>query len=356
MPSSPPPLPSPSLALPRVSREVRLAALPAGLPQAAHFEVVETSVPVPGPDEVLVRNRYFHVFPALRTLIGGGVEGAPFPPLRVGDPLFGAAVGEVVAVGAAAGAPGGGPHVGDMVHHYLGWRAYAAVPAAACRPLGDALPDPVAHLAQGWTAWHALTRVGDVRTGDTVFVTGGAGSLGSMAGQIARLLGAGRVVGGTGSPGKAERMTAELGYDAVVVRGAGPLSEQLAQAAPGGLDVVFDTVGGEELRAALGAARTGARFALVGALSGQLAPELDGTSAPVELDTFALIVKNITLRGTTTPDEPQGQSDWNERFIRSLRSGEITFPHTRVAGMEAAPRALEEVFRGRHFGTVVVEL
>ncbi|MER7347301.1 NADP-dependent oxidoreductase [Streptomyces aurantiacus] len=337
--------------LPRVSREVRLAAVPQGLPTAADFTVVETPAPVPGPGEVLVRNRFFHVFAALRTLMGGGVEGAPFPPLGVGDPLFGAAVGEVVA---AAGDDG--PRVGETVSHWLGWREYAAVPAAACRALGEVLPDPVAHLAAGWTAYHALTRTAEVRTGDTVFVSGGAGSLGSLAGQIARQLGAGRVVGSTGSAWKAERMTAELGYDAVVVRGAGPLAEQLAKAAPDGLDVVFDNVGGDQLRAALGAARAGARFALVGALSGQLDPELGGTTAPVEIDSFALILKGVTLRGTRTPEDPRAQAEWDERFGGWLRSGKVVFPHERVAGMDAAPRALEEVMRGRHLGTVVVEL
>lgn len=337
--------------LPRTSREVRLAAIPDGLPQARDFAVVEVPLPVPGPGEVLVRNQLFHVFAALRTLIGGGVEGAPFPPLKVGDPLLGPAVGEVVA---AAG--GGGPRVGETVSHWHGWREYAAVPAAACRPLGDALPDPAARLAQGWTAYHALTEAAEVRTGDTVFVSGGAGSLGSLAGQIARRLGAGRVVGSTGSAWKAARMTAELGYDAVVVPGAGPLSEQLAKAAPDGLDVVFDTVGGEQLRAALDAARTGARVALVGALSGQLAPGLGGTTAPVELDSFALVVKRVTLRGAGTPDDPRAQAEWEERFGAWLRAGEIVFPQVRVAGMNAAPRALEEMFGGRHLGTVIVEL
>ncbi|MFD9906958.1 MDR family NADP-dependent oxidoreductase [Streptomyces sp. NPDC059063] len=342
---------STSSRLPAASREVRLAALPDGLPQARHFEVVEAPLPTPGDGEVLVRNRYFHVSAALRTLIGGGIPGAPFPPIGVGDPLFGATVGEVVAAPAD-----GGPRVGESVYHYQGWREYAAVPVALCRPLGDALPDPVAHLAQGLTAYHALTRTVQVRDGDTVFVSGGAGSVGSLAGQIARLLGAGRVIGSTGSAHKAAWMTDELGYDAVVRRGAGPLAEQLAKAAPDGVDVVFDNVGGDELRAAVGAAREGARFALVGALSGQLAPELAGTGAPVELDSFQLILKRITLRGTGTPTDPEELAEWLERFGAWLRSGAISFPVVRVAGMAAAPAALAEVFEGRHTGTVVVEL
>jgi 2-alkenal reductase len=254
---------------------------PDGLPKAADLTVAETEVPVRGAGDVLVRNRFFTVFAGLRTLLGGGAQGAPLPGLRPGDTLFGPALGEVVA------APeGSGLQAGDLVQHMLGWREYAAVPAADCRPVTGDLQDPVAFLAQGVTPYGALTRAARVRPGDTVFVSGGAGSVGSMSGQIARLLGAGRVTGSTGSPWKAGRMTADLGYDAVVVRGAAPIAEQLAKAVPDGIDVFFDNVGGEELQAAITAARQSARFILVGALSGQLARGGSGTTAPVEIDTY----------------------------------------------------------------------
>ncbi|TDU02570.1 2-alkenal reductase [Streptomyces sp. 846.5] len=338
-------------ALPRTSREIQLAVLPDGLPRAEDFALVEVPLPVPGEGEVLVRNRFFHVPAALRTVIGGGLEGAPFPAVMPGDTLFGAAIGEVVS------APeGSGLRVGELVSHWLGWREYAAPPVAGCTALGDVLPDPVAHLAQGWTPYGALTRGAAVREGDTVFVTGGAGSVGSMAGQIARLLGAARVVGSTGSPAKAERMVAELGYDAVVLRGAEPIGEQLAKAAPEGIDVLIDNVGGEQLRAAVAAARPEARFVLVGALSGQLAAQGDGTTAPVEIDSFQLIIKRIAVKGFSVMDHPDALGEWNTRFGGWLRSGEISFPHTRVPGIERTAQALHEVFGGRHLGTVVVEL
>lgn len=329
-----------------VSREVRVAAVPVGLPGPADLVVVETPVPVPGPDEVLVRNRFFHVFAAVRTMLGG-VKGAPLPGLGVGDTLLGAAVGEVVT------APdGSGLRPGDLVRHMLGWREYAAVPVAGCQPLGDALPDPAAHLAQGPTAYGALTRVGRLAPGDTVFISGGAGSLGTMAGQIARLLGAGRVIGSTGSPAKAKRM-ADFGYDATVVRGAEPLAAQLGRAAPDGVDVVLDLVGGEDLLAAISVARQGARFALVGALAGQLDPARDGTSAPVEVDLFQLIVRQLTLSGYAGGD-PAVREEWVGRFAGWLRTGEIVFPHDRVDGIDRAPQALLDVLAGRHLGTVLV--
>lgn len=332
-------------------REVRLAAVPSGLPQPGDFAIVETPMPVPGPGQVLVRNRFFHVFAGLRTLFVGSVEGAPMPGLAPGATIPGLAIGEVVTAPADSGL-----HAGDLVSHYLGWREYATPAAAECVPLGDVLPDPVAHLAQGRTAYGALTRGAQVRPGDVVFVSGGAGSVGSMAGQVARLLGASRVIGSTGSAEKAERMLAEFGYDEVVVRGAGSVAGQLEKAAPDGIDVLFDNVGGEELRAAVTAARKGARFVLVGALSGQLAEHGDGTTALVELDSFPVILKEITMRGYSPLGDPDLPQEWLDRFGGWLRAGEITFPHVSVAGIEHAPQALYDAISGRHAGTVVVAL
>ncbi|MET7743445.1 NADP-dependent oxidoreductase [Streptomyces sp. NPDC005385] len=338
---------------PLTTREIRLARAPVGLPRPEHLAVVEVPLPAPRAGQVIVRNRHFLVFPGLRTLIGGEVEGVPLPPVHVGDTLFGPAIGEVVAVG-----PGSGLRPGDLVSHLRGWREHAVLGDDDCAPLSDVLPDPVAFLSSGVAAYGALTRLAVVRPGDTVLVTGAAGAVGSLGGQVARLLGAGRVVGSTRSPGKAARLKAELGYDAVVVPGSEPLAEQLAAAAPDGVDVLLDTVGGEQLTAAVGAARRGARFALVGALSGQLSAEHDhdGTTAPAEIDTFRVITLGITLRGFGSSDLGEMAEEWNKRFGAWLRSGEIVFPHVRIAGIDRAPWVLQELFEGRHIGTVVVDL
>ncbi|TVT38733.1 NADP-dependent oxidoreductase [Amycolatopsis rhizosphaerae] len=337
--------------LPRLSREVRLAVTPDGLPQPEHFVIVDTPVPALQPGQVLVRNRFFQVSARLRPLLSGATEGTPLPTVRPGDSLPSATIGEVVT------APGdSGLRPGELVAHWLGWREYAVLPASDCAPLGDALPDPVAHLGSGWTAYTALTRYGRLKPGETVLVTGGAGGVGSLAGQIARRLGAALVVGTTGTPEKVDKMRSELGYDAVLIRGAAPFATQLAQAAPDGIDVLVDNVGGDQLRAAAAAARPGARLVLVGTLAGQLSPHGSGGSAPVELDAFQLILKGITIRGLVDPRDPVARSDWTERFGDWLRSGEMTFPHVRVQGIDRAAQALLEVFNGLHLGTVVVEL
>jgi NADPH-dependent curcumin reductase CurA len=136
-----------------------------------------------------------------------------FRRLRPGDTLFEETVGEVLS------APTGcGLSPGDKVLHNLGWREFAAVPVCDCTLLDDTLPDVAAHLGHGWTAYAALTRGVRILPGDTVFVTSAAGAIGSMAGQVARLLGAGRVIGSTSSQEKATRLVSELGYDSAIVR------------------------------------------------------------------------------------------------------------------------------------------
>lgn len=328
-------------------RLVRLVRRPAGLPTTDDFTLAQVPLPRPEVGHVLVRNTHFLVFPGLRTLIGGETRDVPLPPLHPGDVLFGPAIGEVVE----------GPlPKGQLVLHLQGWREYATPAAADCRPLEDTLPDPVAHLAQGSAAYGALTRLAQVREGDTVFVTGAAGAVGTLAGQIAQLLGAARVVGSTGSPDKARRLRRELGYDATVLRGAVPIDAQLAEAAPDGIDVVLDTVGGEQLTAAVRAANRGARFALVGALDGQLSPDRAGGSAPAVLDTYRLLTRGITIAGYNGTDHPDVEPEWEARFGDWLRTGRIRFPYTPIRGIERAPEALPRLIAGRSFGAAVVEL
>ncbi|MEV7521792.1 NADP-dependent oxidoreductase [Streptomyces sp. NPDC091371] len=338
---------------PRTAFEIRLASVPEGLPEARHFTLAATPLPAPEPGQVLVRNRYFLVFPGLRTLIGGRAEGLPLPSLAAGDPLFGPAVGHVVA------APGDGTlRAGDLVVHMAGWRDFALLPAGQATPVGDALPTPVAHLAQGPAPYGALTRLARIRRGDVVLVTGAAGAVGTLAGQIARLLGAAKVIGSTRSPDKADRLVRELGYDHALVDAPGrrPFTDQLRDAAPEGLDVVLDSVGGAQLSAALGAARQGARVALTGALSGQLAPGTGGAGAPAGIDTFRLVIRGISLAGYAGADHPDVEDEWRGRFGGWLRSGEIRFPYTEIEGMRRAVSALPELIAGRHFGAVVVRL
>ena len=353
----------PDTSLPEISREVRLAARPAGLPTAGTFSLVSVPVPVPGPGEVLVRNRLFGVAASLRMMIAEGaqdVPGVPFPAMSPGDTLGGGAIGTVVSAPSASGL-----RAGDLVVHHLGWREYAAVPVTDCERIDVGLADlGEAQLGNGWTAYAALTRGTAIKPGDTVFISSAAGSIGSMAGQIARLLGAGRVIGSTGSPAKAERLVSELGFDAVAMRGegssagssAGSFAGRLAKAAPDGIDVCLDSVGGEQLRAAVDLANEAARIVILGTLSAQLAPAGTGRIAPVELDSMRLVLNRITLRGYSADDDPDVRAEWRDWSAPRFGDGSLVFPHVRVPGIEHAVEALLDTMAGRYLGAVVVQL
>lgn len=343
-------MPSAAGPLPATHREVRLAALPNGALATGHFEVVSAPMPRPGPGQVLVRNRLMSVAAVMRPLNLADHDGSGLSQLlnQVGDVMMGPAIGEVIS------APGTNLAPGTLLRHYAGWREYAVLEAAEALPLNTAvLADPAAYLSQGFPAWLGVVRGAEVRPGDTVFVTGAAGGVGSLAGQFARLHGAARVIGSTGSREKADRLIDELGYDAVVIRGAGPIEEQLRAAAPDGIDALFDNVGGEQLQAALALARQGARFAIVGALAAQMS---DDAMAQTGISTLTLILRGITLRGITLLEHLDAVPEYAREFGRALREGTISYPYTRLTGIDQAPCALVELAEGRHFGAVLVEL
>ena len=146
----------------------------------------------------------------------------------------------------------------------------------------------------------------------------------------------------------------ELGYDVGLAREAGPLIAQLAVAAPDGIDLWLDLVGGDQFSAAVDSVRPGGRILVLGALSGQLAASGTGRTAPAMIDSFPLLLKRLSIRGYSADDDPEARAEWTRRFGEWLERGEIGFPHVVVEGIEQAPAALEAASRGRHFGVVLV--
>lgn len=337
----------------RHNREIRLVKRSTGMPQPDNFQIVETPLCADENNDVLIRNCWFRVSISTRLMMSEeatAVEGIPFPPIAPGDTLADAAIGQVISAPTNS-------HLkpGDYVLHSCGWREFATVNQESCTYLGTTIHHPAAYLGHGWTAYAALTKGIQIRQDDVVFISSGAGAIGSMAAQIARKLGATRIIGSTGSSDKVEWMKETLKYDEVIIRGEGSVSEQLHKYALGGIDVFVDIVGGEQLAAAISQSREGARLVLLGALSAELADKESTKFAPVEIDSFSLIVKGVTMRGYSADTNPEIFSEWVTHLDEPEWS-DITFPSTLFQGLESAPLALQAACSGKARGVVIVEI
>jgi len=329
------------------NREIHLASRPHGWPTAENFRLVDTKVPTPGPGQLVVRNRFMSVDPYMRGRMNDVKSYAP--PFRLDAPLDGGAVGEVVASQADGFTPG------DTVLHGLGWREYALVDAKAARKVDPNLAPVSAYLGvlgmTGLTAYAGLLDVAAMKAGETVFVSAAAGAVGSMVGQIAKLRGAARVVGSAGSPGKVERLRT-LGFDAAFDYHDGPVAQSLKTAAPGGIDVYFDNVGGEHLEAAIGAMNLHGRAAICGMIA-----QYNATEPPAAPHNLALLIgKRLTLRGFLVGDHSQLREQFVQEVAGWLRDGKIRYDETVVDGIENAPEAFLGMLRGQNLGKMLVRV
>ncbi|OZV84721.1 NADP-dependent oxidoreductase [Micromonospora echinospora] len=329
------------------NREIHLASRPDGWPTPENFRLVETSVPTAGDGQLVVRNLVMSVDPYMRGRMND--VKSYVPPFRLDAPLDGGAVGEVVQSRAEGFAPG------DVVLHGLGWREYALVDAGSARPVDLTLAPVNAYLSvlgmTGLTAYAGLLEVAGMREGETVFVSAAAGAVGSLVGQIAKLRGAARVVGSAGSPAKVERLRA-LGFDAAFDYHDGPVRDQLRAAAPDGIDVYFDNVGGDHLEAAIGALRPHGRAAICGMIA-----QYNATEPPAAPRNLALVIgKQLTLRGFLV----NSYGHLREQFVREvsgwLRDGRLHHDETVVDGIENAPAAFLGLLRGENLGKMLVRL
>ncbi|MEU4567287.1 NADP-dependent oxidoreductase [Micromonospora sp. NPDC023956] len=329
------------------NREIHLASRPEGWPTPENFRLVPTTVPTAGDGQLVVRNVVMSVDPYMRGRMND--VKSYVPPFRLDAPLDGGAVGEVVQSKAAGFAPG------DLVLHNLGWREYALLDAGSARPVDPTLAPVNAYLSvlgmTGLTAYAGLLEVAGLREGETVFVSAAAGAVGSLVGQIAKLRGAARVVGSAGSPAKVERLRA-LGFDAAFDYHDGPVREQLRAAAPDGIDVYFDNVGGDHLEAAISALRPHGRAAICGMIA-----QYNATEPPAAPRNLALVIgKQLTLRGFLV----NSYGHLREQFVREvsgwLREGRLHQDETVVDGIENAPEAFLALLRGENLGKMLVRL
>ncbi|MFC8062511.1 NADP-dependent oxidoreductase [Streptomyces sp. NPDC057293] len=337
-----------SPSLPAVNREWHLVTRPVGWPKPEDFALVETEVPTPGEGQVLVRNLYVSVDPYMRGRMSAAKSYAA--PYELGKAMQGGAVGEVVASNAEGFA------VGDHVLHFLGWREYAAVNAkSAVKVDPDAAPLST-YLGvlgmTGLTAYAGLLRTAAFKEGDTVFVSGAAGAVGSQVGQLAKLKGAARVVGSAGSDEKVRLLVDEYGFDAAFNYKDAPVGEQLRAAAPDGIDVYFDNVGGDHLEAAIGSLNLNGRIAICGAISVYNNTE----PAPGPKNLARLIQTRGRIEGFLVGDHYDLQPKFVEEVGPWVASGALKYRETVVEGIENNLEAFLGVLRGDNTGKMIVKV
>ncbi|MFK0123487.1 NADP-dependent oxidoreductase [Streptomyces nigra] len=333
---------------PVINREWHLVSRPVGWPKTEDFALVEAEVPTPGEGQILVRNKYLSVDPYMRGRMSAAKSYAD--PYELGKVMQGGAVGEVVESNAE------GIAVGDHVLHFFGWREYAALDARhAVKVDADAAPLST-YLGvlgmTGLTAYAGLLRTAAFKEGDAVFVSGAAGAVGSQVGQIARLKGASRVIGSAGSDEKVKLLVEEYGFDAAFNYKNGPVAEQLKQAAPDGVDVYFDNVGGEHLEAAIGRLNRGGRIAVCGMIS----VYNDTEPAPGPRNLARLIQTRGRIEGFLVGDHYDLQPQFVQEVGPWVASGELKYRETVVEGIENNLQAFFGVLRGDNIGKMIVKL
>jgi NADPH-dependent curcumin reductase CurA len=330
------------------SKEIHLAARPTGVPTQEHFRLVETELPACGDGEVRVRNTVMSVDPYMR----GRMNDAKsyIPPFELDKPMLGGVVGEVVESRSPR------LEVGDTVLHMLGWREEAVLDAKYARKLDLSVAPATAYLGLlgtiGFTAWVGLFDIAGMQEGDTVFVSGAAGAVGSVAGQLAKLRGAARVIGSAGSDAKVAYLLDELGFDSAFnYRRDEPVRRQLRAAAPDGIDVYFDNVGGEHLEAAIASLKPFGRAALCGAIS-----QYNDTDPTGPRNMSLCVGKRLTLRGFIVSDHDKRFPAMAAEVSAWLRDGSLRLDETYVEGIENAPEALIGLLRGDNTGKMLVKI
>ncbi|WP_251056054.1 NADP-dependent oxidoreductase [Streptomyces sp. ISL-94] len=327
---------------------VHQIARPTGFPAASDFAYAASPVPEVAPGTALVRNLLLSVDPYHRGMMDGGEDG-----FELGTPLEGRSVGRVLA------SRDPGLREGDLVFHRQGWRTHALVTLGVdgARKLRGHEGIPLeAYLSilggTGLTAYAALTRTAALRQGEDLFVSAAAGGVGTAVGHIARLLGARRIVGSAGSAAKVRHLTEVLGFDAAFDYHDGPVGGQLAKAAPDGIDVYVDNVGGEHLEGAIDVLREYGRVAWVGGISmynGDRSP-----AAPRNL--FEVVHKSLRLEGVLVRNHTNLQDELEDFLVPHLRSGRIGTDTTVVQGFDHTVEAFLGMLRGDNLGKMLVRV
>lgn len=331
------------------NRQVRLASRPDGIPQAENFEIVAVPEQEPEDGQVLVRNRFLSVEPAMRGWVSTVANYAQ--PVGIGEVMRSFAAGEVIGSRHPDFAPG------DQVVGMFGWQTHAVVrPAAITRKVTqDGLPLSAAlHVLglTGLTAYFGLLDIGQPEEGDTVVVSTAAGSVGSFVGQIARIHNC-RTVGITGGPDKAELCRTRFGYDAVIDYKSVPdLDAALKAAAPRGVNVYFDNTSGPISDAVLRHLAVGARVVICGTVS---QPSWEPWPAGPRVERH-LLVKRARMQGLLVLDFEHRFEEATTQLARWVRQERLRYEEEILDGIEQAPGAIARLYRGENMGKLLIRV
>ena len=328
------------------NREVRFVKRPDGVPKPSDFSVVESEVPKPGPDQVLVRNAYMSVDPYMR---GRMREGPSYAAgFQLGEVMDGRAVGQVVE--------SNDPNFkkGDYVRSMYGFREWYVAPGKRLEKIipGAPLSAYIGVLGMpGFTAYAGLFRYASLKDGERVFVSAAAGAVGAVACQIAKAKGC-YVVGTAGTDEKCEWLKKEAGVDVAINYKKVDVKKAIKDAFPEGIDVYFENVGGEHLEAALNNMRENGRMAVCGMIS----QYNDDTPPPFKGNLTQIIAKRLTIRGFLVGDNNDMQADFVRDMETWRKAGKMKWRETIVDGIEKAPDAIIGLFKGENFGKMVVKV
>jgi NADPH-dependent curcumin reductase CurA len=330
------------------NRRMVLAERPTGMVDASTVRLEETDLPQPGEGEALARVRYISIDPTIRTWM----DDAPgyLPPIAIDEVVRSGGIVEVVRSNSEQYKPG------DLLFGFSGWQDYVlASEANGYQPLPDGVSPTLALSLfgiTGLTAYFGLIDVGRVKEGDTVVVSGAAGATGSTVGQIAKIKGAGKVIGIAGGPQKCKHLVEELGFDAAIDYKGENVSARLREEAPEGIDLYFDNVGGEILDVCLAQLALRGRIVLCGAIASY---NESGTGKGIA-NTSNLIVKRGRMEGFLILDYFDRLDAARAEIAGWLSEGKIKSSEHVVEGLENAPDALNLLFTGGNTGKVIVKV
>lgn len=331
--------------------QVQLVRRPKGMPVLGDFRIVEGPLPIPVEGEVLLRNLYLSLDPYMRGRMNDGADSYA-PPYALNAPPGGGTVARVVRSRLHGFAEGDLVVTADA-----GWRTFSLSDGTGLRRLPKDMAQPSRALGvlgmTGFTAWWGLTAIGQPKAGETLVVSAAAGAVGSVAGQIGRLLGC-RVVGIAGGADKCRRVVEDLKFDTCLDYRAPDLGARVREAAPDGIDIYFENVGGAVREAVWPLLNNDARVPVCGLMSGYNddVEDADGVHALL----MSLIVRRIRLQGFLNADHLDSFPEFQRQMHDWLDTGQIVADETVVDGLEQAPAAFAGLFEGRNIGKLVVKL